>query len=307
LNGEQETPDIETVEKQLNETREQLTKSSEQTAALAEKRDKLNEKFRTLRQEIRNTQVERDKLNEEVKLLKVQRNEAQNKVRTIVEQIKEHREKIAALKKKAPQGNHRGLQRELDGIEWKIQTTPYDVQEEKRLIDNVKQLEKQLVVYRKIDKQHEIINVSEAELKGIEIQRDISHQELTGAVGKSQELHASMLAKIKESKETKTEADATHAQFVLVKETLNPLRERLGLLIMQRRALIQLRRESIQRERSSASLLHEADQKNKKAKEQELKEKLGSQAKDKLARGEKLNWQEFQLLADDGEEQDSET
>jgi len=307
LNGEQETPDIETVEKQLNETREQLTKSSEQTAALAEKRDNLNEKFRTLRQEIRNTQVERDKLNEEVKLLKVQRNEAQNKVRTIVEQIKEHREKIAALKKKAPQGNHRGLQRELDGIEWKIQTTPYDVQEEKRLIDNVKQLEKQLVVYRKIDKQHEIINVSEAELKGIEIQRDISHQELTGAVGKSQELHASMLAKIKESKETKTEADATHAQFVLVKETLNPLRERLGLLIMQRRALIQLRRESIQRERSSASLLHEADQKNKKAKEQELKEKLGSQAKDKLARGEKLNWQEFQLLADDGEEQDSET
>jgi uncharacterized coiled-coil DUF342 family protein len=307
LNGEQETPDIETVEKQLNETREQLTKASEQTAALAEKRDNLNEKFRTLRQEIRNTQVERDKLNEEVKLLKVQRNEAQNKVRTIVEQIKEHREKIAALKKKAPQGNHRGLQRELDGIEWKIQTTPYDVQEEKRLIDNVKQLEKQLVVYRKIDKQHEIINVSEAELKGIEIQRDISHQELTGAVGKSQELHASMLAKIKESKETKTEADATHAQFVLVKETLNPLRERLGLLIMQRRALIQLRRESIQRERSSASLLHEADQKNKKAKEQELKEKLGSQAKDKLARGEKLNWQEFQLLADDGEEQDSET
>lgn len=307
MNGEQETPDIETVEKQLNETREQLTKASEQTAALAEKRDKLNEKFRTLRQEIRNTQVERDKLNEEVKLLKVQRNEAQNKVRTIVEQIKEHREKIAALKKKAPQGNHRGLQRELDGIEWKIQTTPYDVQEEKRLIDNVKQLEKQLVVYRKIDKQHEIINVSEAELKGIEIQRDISHQELTGAVGKSQELHASMLAKIKESKETKTEADATHAQFVLVKETLNPLRERLGLLMMQRRALIQLRRESIQRERSSASLLHEADQKNKKAKEQELKEKLGSQAKDKLARGEKLNWQEFQLLADDGEEQDSET
>lgn len=307
MNGEQETPDIETVEKQLNETREQLTKASEQTAALAEKRDNLNEKFRTLRQEIRNTQVERDKLNEEVKLLKVQRNEAQNKVRTIVEQIKEHREKIAALKKKAPQGNHRGLQRELDGIEWKIQTTPYDAQEEKRLIDNVKQLEKQLVVYRKIDKQHEIINVSEAELKGIEIQRDISHQELTGAVGKSQELHASMLAKIKESKETKTEADATHAQFVLVKETLNPLRERLGLLIMQRRALIQLRRESIQRERSSASLLHEADQKNKKAKEQELKEKLGSQAKDKLARGEKLNWQEFQLLADDGEEQDSET
>jgi uncharacterized coiled-coil DUF342 family protein len=199
------------------------------------------------------------------------------------------------------------LQQELDGIEWKIQTTPFDVQEEKRLIDNVKQLETQLMVYRKIDKQHKIIDVSEAELKGIEIRRDTSHHELTGAAAKSQELHAKMLAKIKESKETKTEADTTHAQFVQVKETLRPLKEQLSLLIMQRRALIQLRRESLLRERSSASLIHEANERDKKAKEHEMKEKLGSQAKDKLERGEKLNWQEFQLLADDDEENDSET
>jgi uncharacterized coiled-coil DUF342 family protein len=307
LTVEQKTPDIETVEKQLNETRDQLNKANEQTAALVGKRDTLNEKFRTLREEIRNIQVERDKLNSEVKLLKTQRNEAQNKVNAIIEQIKEHREKIAALKKKAPPGSHRGLQQELDGIEWKIQTTPFDVQEEKQLIDSVKQLEKQLIVYRKIDKQHEIINVSEAELKGIEIQRNTSHHELTGAAAKSQELHSKMLAKIKESEETKAEADATHAQFVEIKAKLKPLRDQLGLLIMQRRALIQLRRESFLKERSSANVLHETNERNKRAKEQEMKEKLGSQAKDKLERGEKLNWQEFQLLANDDDEKDSET
>jgi uncharacterized coiled-coil DUF342 family protein len=307
LTVEQKTPDIETVEKQLNETRDQLNKANEQTAALAGKRDTLNEKFRTLREEIRDIQIERDKLNAEVKLLKAQRNEAQNKVNAIIEQIKEHREKIDALKKKAPPGSHRGLQQELDGIEWKIQTTPYDVQEEKRLIDSVKQLETQLIVYRKIDKQHEIINVSEAELKGIEIQRNTSHHELTGAAAKSQDLHSKMLAKIKESKETKAEADATHAQFVEVKAKLKPLRDQLSLLITQRRALIELRRESFLKERSSANLLHETNERNKRAKEQEMKEKLGSQAKDKLERGEKLNWQEFQLLANDDEEKDSET
>jgi uncharacterized coiled-coil DUF342 family protein len=33
--------------------------------------------------------------------------------------------------------------------------------------------------------------------------------------------------------------------------------------------------------------------------EQALKEKLGSQAKDKLERGEKLSWNEFKMLVDD--------
>lgn len=305
--GEQKTPDIETVEKQLDETREQLNKANEQAAVLAEKRDKLNEKFRTLRQEIRSIQVERDRLNDEVKILKAQRNEAQNKVREIIGQINEHREKIAALKKKAPQGSHRGLQKELDGIEWKIQTTPFDVQEEKRLIDSVKQLETQLIVYRKIDKQHEIIDVSEAELKGVEIKRDTSHQELTGAAAKSQELHSKMLAKIEESRTTRAEANALHAEFVQVKERLKPLREQLSLLILQHRALVQLRRSSFQKERSSANLFREENERRKKAEERELKEKLGSQAKNKLERGEQLNWQEFQLLADDDEEKNSET
>ena len=36
--------------------------------------------------------------------------------------------------------------------------------------------------------------------------------------------------------------------------------------------------------------------------EQTLKEKLGAVAREKLQRGEKLSWNEFQLLADDKSE-----
>ena len=255
-----------------------------------------------MRKEIQEIKVERDRLNEEVKNLKGQRNEAQKRVRTILAQINEHREKIAALRKKAPRGSHRGLQQELDGIEWKIQTSPFDVQEEKRLIDSVKQLETQLIVFRKISKQHEIINVSEATLKGVEIQRNLSHQELTDAVSRSQTLHAKMLGKIKESKETKAEADSAHAEFIHLKEKMKSFRDQLSLLTAQRRALISLKRESFLKEKSSEKIQREADERKRKEKENELKEKLGSKAKDKLERGEKLNWQEFQLLADDDEE-----
>jgi uncharacterized coiled-coil DUF342 family protein len=48
--------------------------------------------------------------------------------------------------------------------------------------------------------------------------------------------------------------------------------------------------------------VREEDEKRKKNVEQALKEKLGSQAKDKLQRGEKLSWDEFKLLADEDSE-----
>jgi uncharacterized coiled-coil DUF342 family protein len=40
-------------------------------------------------------------------------------------------------------------------------------------------------------------------------------------------------------------------------------------------------------------------EKQKRAKEQEIKEKMGSAVSEKLQRGEKLDWREFQLLASD--------
>ncbi len=157
--------------------------------------------------------------------LKQQRKEAQVKIRAIIEKIKEHRQKIADLQKKAPRGSHTQIQEELDSIEWKIQTTSLDLQEEKRLIDHVKELETHLNVYRKIEKQYKIINELESELRGVETKRDTVHQELTGFVLKSQELHAKMLSKIKESKAIKDEADALHEAYVQTRTKFRPLQE----------------------------------------------------------------------------------
>ena len=52
--------------------------------------------------------------------------------------------------------------------------------------------------------------------------------------------------------------------------------------------------------------MHILQPKHSKIKEKEIKEKIGSEAKEKLQRGEKVNWAEFQLmLGDDDEEEDS--
>ena len=285
MTEQQKTSEIATINQQLEILREQASKANAETKTHIEKRDRLNEQFKKLRQQIYELKEERNCLNEKVKILKQQRDEARIKIRTIIEEIKMRTQKITELMTKTPKRSHRELQEELKNVDWKIQTTSLDPQEEKRLVENVKQLETQLNVYKKIEKQNMKITELRKELKTLEKEGDIAHKELTVIAQKSQEIHANMLAKINESRNIKGEADSLHGAYVQSREQAKPVNEEIKKLLE--------RRKKLQEE------IREEDERKRKTAEQELKEKLGSQAKDKLQRGEKLSWNEFQLLAED--------
>ena len=134
--------------------------------------------------------TERDSINEKVKLLKQQRDEIRAKTAPITEEINAIKEKISELKKKVPRERQQDLQEELDAIEWKIQTTSLDLQEEKGLIENVKELEILLSSYKKIDAKYKKIKELIAQRQTIEAEADVFHKELTDLAKKSQEIHS---------------------------------------------------------------------------------------------------------------------
>ena len=270
------------------ERKEQANNANAETKIYVEKRDKLNEQFRKIRQEIYALTDERNTLNEKVKILKLQRNEAQTKTRANIEEIKVLRQKLVELKKKKPKQRYQELQKEFTDIEWKIQTTSLDLQEEKELIETVKQLETQLKIYKKIGQQNQKITELQKELNIFQTKANVLHQELAETAQKSQEAHANMIAKITESKKIKSEADGLHGVYLQEKEKTKPLRSQIKKLIAQKAKL--------------QSAMREEDERKRKTAEQALKEKLGSQAKDKLQRGEKLSWDEFQLLSEDDDQ-----
>jgi uncharacterized coiled-coil DUF342 family protein len=274
------------VSQQIDKVREQIGKTGTEITSHIEKRDKLNLLARTLRQEIADLKKERDTLNASVKTLKQQRDEARISIRPYIEEIKTHSQKIHELKEKRSGENRHVLQKELDAIEWKIATTSLDLQEEKRLIENVKHLETQLFVYKKMDAHSKKISEIKGELKVFQDKADAFHKELTENAKKSQELHAKMQLKFAEMGKIRDDATNLHVQYLLAKEKLTPLHAEVTHLIEQKRRL----QEDVREE----------TEKSKKSKDQEIKEKLGSQARDKLQRGEKLNWQEFQLMGGSG-------
>ena len=289
---QQKINEITAINQQIAALKEQASKANAETKPYAEQRDKLNEQFRKIRQEICTLTDERNRLNEAVKTLKQQRDEARTKIRANIEEIKTRRQKLTELKKKTPKQSHQKLQKEFTAIEWKIQTTSLDLQEEKRLIENVKQLETQLNVYRKIKQHHQKINELQKELDALKTEANALHQQLSETAQKSQEIHANILAKISESKTIKSEADGLHNAYLQAKEKTKPLNADIKKLIEQKAKL--------------QSTMREENERKKKTAEHALKEKLGSQAKEKLQRGEKLSWDEFKLLADD-DSQDPQT
>jgi uncharacterized coiled-coil DUF342 family protein len=112
------------------------------------------------------------------------------------------------------------------------------------------------------------------------------HESLTANARKSQELHGKMLTKMEESKKLRAEADELHKQFVAARETARPLYDEIAAVFGEIKKL--------------KGEMREEEEKEKKQSEDELRQAIENRAKEKLKRGEKLSWEEFQLLAEKG-------
>jgi uncharacterized coiled-coil DUF342 family protein len=277
---------IEELTKKLSGLKEQKDKLDAEVYEWAEKRNKLNDKVRSLRDEISELRAERDKTNEKVKELKQQRNDTTTRIREEIEEIKKLNQENRELSKKKPSRSHQALQKEVESIDWKIQTTSLTLQEDKELVGRVKELEAQLNVYRKLEQLAQKILELRKETRSLRSENELRHQRLTENAEKSQKIHRNMIGKIEDSKKFKSEADSMHKRFLEAKEKARPMEDELLRVANQIR---QLRGE-----------IRVEEEKERKQDQDALRETLERQAREKLKRGEKLTWEEFQLLAEKG-------
>ncbi|MCW3996190.1 MAG: hypothetical protein NWE98_08610 [Candidatus Bathyarchaeota archaeon] len=311
---EQKTTQITNINLQIDKIKKQISEGNESIKKYIEKRNMLHQQVKQSREEINKIKAERDALNERVKLLKQQRDAVRANTDPIMDEIKTLQDKIEALKKNLPRVSQRQLKEELDSIEWKISTTSLDLKEEKELIEQVKALEIQLSGYKKIDAQRKKINELLEHRKNFDTQADAYHQELTDLAKKSQDLHAMMMQKMEALKKDRAEADSLHQAFIKTKEQNNLLYAQLRLLYDQSAGIkVAIREQNQARWREEDAKRKEElakrkeEQAQKAAKEKEIKEKIGSQAKERLQRGEEVSWDELQLMYSENTEDEAES
>ena len=274
------------LNEKLSALRDQVSRLETEASEWAGKRDKLNGRMRSLRDEVLELRGQRDELNSKVKELKQHRNEMIARVHERFEKIKKLEEEKRALVKRRPARGHEALQKEVESIDWTIQTTSLTLQEDRELVEKVKQLETQLAVHKKLEQATKRIAQMRTDIKAMRSESGLLHKQLTENARKSQETHGKALEKIEESKTFKTEADNMHKQFLQAKERARPVQAEMKVVLSQIRQLKGEMREELQKERKES--------------QDALRETLEKQAREKLKRGEKLSWEEFQLLAEKG-------
>jgi len=277
---------IDDLNQELIPLKEERNQLNSQAKKWAEKRNKLNERIKNIRKDAKTFKEKRDSINKQVQELKSLRNEVAAKGKQKRGKISELQEKIDDLKEDTPKGNLRQVARRIEEIDWEIQTNSLPLKEEQQLINQVRELETQLVTQKRIKKVKDQLYELRTEQRSFGSEAKTFHEKLSDLAEQSQKYHTQMISIIEKAKELQVEADEAHKNFVEAKQQAQQKHEKCVELIKQIKEI-------------QKDLKESADQK-KAVRQDELKQELEERAVSKLKNGEKLLWEEFQILAEKG-------
>jgi len=280
------TPKIEELNRELNALKQERDKLNSEARVWAEKRNAIHEQIKTLQTEAKHLKEKRDDTNQKVKDLKSLREQARSEQKEKRFQISKTKEKLRVIMEKKPSRPIIDIQRDIDSLEWKIQTTSMSVKEEKVFVDQVRILESQRAIHKQLQELKNTLGELQTEEKALATKAKHHHETLTQLAEQGQKFHEQMLELLTKAKNLKSEADAAHQKHVEFREKANEAHHKYLELLQQIKSL------------KKESRKKEEEQQTKK--QQELREETVKKAHEKMKKGEKLTWDEFKLLSEQG-------
>ncbi len=276
---------IEILSQQLKSLKQQRDNCYQEAKQWAEKRDIVNKQILDLRQEAKNARERRDAMNENVKALKVQRDQTRELIRKVIKEAAKKRRELRLLKARTPKQAFNYLKNVKDEIEWRIQTTPLTLQEEKPLLEKVGKLEKQLDIYYQINDAEEKIRKAQSKINTMNEEADFLHTRISEIAQQSQKFHNKIGEASEKVKILQLEANSHHQNFIREKQKSQKTH---GQII-----------EIQDRIRTLKTELTEKEESVKIQRQKETRKQLKSEALEKLKNGRKLTLEEFKLLSDE--------
>ncbi|MEM2110416.1 MAG: hypothetical protein QXX08_00870 [Candidatus Bathyarchaeia archaeon] len=277
---------VEELYQELHLLKAERSRQNKESLQWAEKRNILHEKIKKLRTEAKNLKEKRDALNDEVQHLKSLRERIRKEHYEKTDNLQRLRQKMRETQTKTLRRNAQSLEKEIEMIEWRIQTNSLSLDEEKKLVEQVKNLEKQLEFYRNTKNKKNEVQALEDEVKRLKVKISSYRDKIAELAVQSQKFHLKMLEYYEEMKELKAEADTMHKKYLESREKAQMFHSRYKEVLNQISSLKKAIREK------------EGEERAKKI--ADLRILLEKEALDKLKRGEKLTFEEFKILAERG-------
>lgn len=274
------------LEREALDLRAELEEVSGELRRIAEERASLKGRVKDLRREAAEFRGERNALNEKVKNLKLILAELKREYDEKAASLRDLRRRVREHLRMKPARSEESLREEIEKIDWEIQTGSLPLEEERKLVERVKSLEKQLSFYRRLHAMRDEISTLESRLKEIKDEISSCRERIAEAAAKSQIFHEKMVEALRRVGELKPKLEEVERRFRESRRRLLDLRLKYRGLKSQISTLRRAIREEEERRRAEALSA--------------LKEKIGREALEKLRRGEKISLEEFKILAEQG-------
>jgi uncharacterized coiled-coil DUF342 family protein len=251
----------------------------------AKRRDDLNAEVKKLSEEVKKLKTKRDALNSRVKELKTKRNELRS-------QAAEKREALNKVLQQTQQmseqikGSVAELYKQINSLEWYIQTNPLAPKTERSIIAKISALEFDLAKHKGLRSVKDKLLQLRVEVGALRIQAQATHAELMRIADESEKIHNAMQELVKTMIGKRKEADNAHGEFL---ETAQTRREAVNELRANFERIDQLRSKIGEAKESQSPRL----------KGERVKSQYKEAANEKMRSGGKLSFEEFQALMED--------
>jgi uncharacterized coiled-coil DUF342 family protein len=284
---------IEAIARDIKQQREEFNRK---VTAIANKRNLLNEQVKELIKTAKEEREKRDNCNKTISEIKEKKSLLLKEIEGFEDQAKNLDQQLNGTEEKKTQPNRRSefsakrLRRDIQDLEWKIQTTSnISISEEREIVDQIDRLEQKFrevretdVLARDLRTIIKRINVLKGKIRRLD-------NELRSHARESRFHHKTMIQAFKNADVLRKQADELHAQFLEAKEQANSIHtEYLGYIREINRI-----RQNINKNKQKFRAEQDAQRREK------LEEKT-EDAKKKFEEGRKLSFEEFRTLIDKG-------
>jgi len=280
---------INELKKDIQELRRSLNQVNDQKEALFQKREKLGKEIISLINITKNIRKKRDELTTSVKKFKVERKKLNEDITKKIDNIKKlNKEKRDLEHKKGIKESPSQLKREMDGIDFKIETSALSFDKEQKLMKHLKELKKKFKELTAMSSVWESTHGLSKEIDEEKKKADEFHKKIQDLAKESQEKHEVSIKNSKKIQGLKDEEEKVKKEITKKKEEINKINEKLKEKLKQIGGRDATYKEE-KKARKENARLHEKRRKKTISERQR-------EVEDKLAKGEKLTTEDILLM-----------
>lgn len=272
------------LSRQIKQIRDSIELNYKKLDELRKKKSDIIDRLRSLREAAlnhKNMRDEKNKLIAEKKQLRDQLHKEKNELsQKIKDLISKKREILSSMRESEPD-----LLRQLKEIDWKYQTTPLSLEEERRLLQRRSELEKKLMIFKRAKEIDQEINSLKTSSEELRTKADLVHKEILSLAEESKVHHESMIKSLEECKPLSAELEQVKVEIASIKTAIESSKKELSELVSKYKEV----RESVMKQKIEM-LAEQTRQIITKRSE------LAERAAEKIKNGERLTFEEFAAM-----------